>query len=883
MANTDLSPTALSSSVSPSPGPTSRVLAQFRRLASDLMGRLRFAEELGLATFGGRRDIYTVLGYKRKLTFADYWDRYERGDIATRIIHLVPDAMWVPGIELIDNPDAKIITSYERGIDDLFTRLGMVQQIRRAHVLSAVGNYSVLMINVPKSSDWSTPLPTNLSPDDISSVEPYDQRSAKIISLVRDTGDPRFGLPEYYEITTADPLHDDLLLPGSVVAEVSKPRRVHHSRIIHVTHDPLRSPLFSAPELQSIWNRLDDLEKNVGGGSEAAWRSMGRKLHVNAVGKNVQFRPGEEEQLDDMLDEFNHDMRDMIKTQNMELNPLNPQVANFGSNASTVEEIIAGSKGIPVRILFGSERGELASDQDRNNFRDQVIIPRWIRFGAPLLLHISERFVSLGCVPKPRQRPEAIWPGENELSEEEKARVCLTVAQANLANMKAGGGLIKTGAEIREIYHLDPLTDEEAGLLVEEGEGIGIGEEDDDGEDEEEVDEEGETVRSFPRAAGDPRHYAWMTAAERQSALQPRAAFDLTDTPPDEPEWRSVHRAADQNMPAMQAVVLGAWDRIADEINEDEIVSRLESGQITQTYDYLYGVVDAVEISLLRDLESQLLTTFEAGGMAALRSARARGGWTSRRKVSNNEGLPMPWTGQQALAGLLSSFSSSPVSRHLTFSPSFSLTNPRVTLWARDRSSKLVQEVTGPVRSALRAAVELGVRNARAPRKNAQFIRLIVGLHSRQMRAVTNLRTEILAAKPGSTVTRFPPRDGVRKVAGFKARIPKAGVTDEWIDKALARYARMHKNLRARTIGRTETINASNQGQREVWLQAKDAGELEPDQKRAWISTPDTRCRDEHAAMEGQERLLTEPFEKPDGKRIEPGEEVSCRCAQGIV
>ena len=47
-------------------------------------------------TFSGRRDLYETLGYLRTLRYEDYYQRYRRGCIASRIIDAFPAATWRP-------------------------------------------------------------------------------------------------------------------------------------------------------------------------------------------------------------------------------------------------------------------------------------------------------------------------------------------------------------------------------------------------------------------------------------------------------------------------------------------------------------------------------------------------------------------------------------------------------------------------------------------------------------------------------------------------------------------------------------------------------------------------------------------------------------------
>ena len=84
---------------------------------------------------------------------------------------------------------------------------------------------------------------------------------------------------------------------------------------------------------------------------------------------------------------------------------------------------------------------------------------------------------------------------------------------------------------------------------------------------------------------------------------------------------------------------------------------------------------------------------------------------------------------------------------------------------------------------------------------------------------------------------------------------------------------------RADLIARTETMIAANEGQRQGWGQAVDAGLLPEDARRAWITTPG--CCDECDSLEGTEADLDGEYPEPGGEG--PPLHPNCRCTEGIV
>ena len=113
-------------------------------------------------------------------------------------------------------------------------------------------------------------------------------------------------------------------------------------------------------------------------------------------------------------------------------------------------------------------------------------------------------------------------------------------------------------------------------------------------------------------------------------------------------------------------------------------------------------------------------------------------------------------------------------------------------------------------------------------------------------------------------------------------KVPKKGFTTTSVEKHLSRYANRLLTVRSELIDVSETIRASNQGQKELWLQARDEGLLNNSQLREWVDVQDDRERDTHF-ISGQQVGLEELFTLLDGAQVEPGEQQRCRCGQKLV
>ena len=183
---------------------------------------------------------------------------------------------------------------------------------------------------------------------------------------------------------------------------------------------------------------------------------------------------------------------------------------------------------------------------------------------------------------------------------------------------------------------------------------------------------------------------------------------------------------------------------------------------------------------------------------------------------------------------------------------SFNLLNPRAVNWLRDNAAKKVVEIGWNTKLALNNILVEYYNDGKTVGQMGREIRKHIGLHNKWSKAVENKKAKLIAGGMG------------RSAAEAKAN----------------QYAKKLLRLRADTIARTETTNASNAGQLELWEQAGYQ-----DQQKTWILTPDDRLCDDCAAMEGQTVKMNENFYSTTlGVSVShPGLHTSCRCSMKIT
>jgi hypothetical protein len=391
---------------------TTQQLATF---ASAIVGRADLMTRLG-QQYGNNRDLYEALGYKKTLIFTDYYAQYERQDIAKAIIDRPVNATWQGALELIESNEPED-TEFEKAWNDLNRKIGLKTRLARVDRLTSIGQYGVLLLGLDDVKNLDGYQREAKGTRVLTFVKPFSQKSAPIFNYVEDSKDIRYGMPLLYEIEVGDP-----------TSKSTKSVKVHYSRIIHITDGNLESEILGTPRLEAVFNRLMDIEKIVGGDAEMFWRNA-RPGFKGTVAPEYTMTPKAKEDLLEQLDEYEHNLRRFLINEGVDIEALAQQISDPSSHVDTQLKMISAETGIPLRILSGSERGELASSEDRGEWLTYVQARREEHAEPHILRPMVDRFIELKILPEPERDYTVKWADLFSISE--KARVEIGKSRAN--------------------------------------------------------------------------------------------------------------------------------------------------------------------------------------------------------------------------------------------------------------------------------------------------------------------------------------------------------------------------------------------------------------------------------------------------------------------
>lgn len=377
---------------------------------SVLSSRAELAARMGIQ-FDGDRDLYSALGYPRDITYADYFAKFKRLDIANAVINRPVDATWKGTLQVMETKKANT-TAFETAFDKLVTDLRLKSKFKRVDRLTGIGQYGILFLgfdDAKSSVDFAKEVQAGTRK--LLYVKPLGQNDATIHSYVTDTTNSRYGMPLQYNIKITSP-------DGSSNATYI----VHYTRILHVVDTPTDAEFLGTPRLEAIYNRLMDLEKLIGGSSEMYWRGA-RPGYTGTVNEKFQMGTVEKEALQSQIDEYEHNLRRILINEGVDLQALTQAVHDPDKHVDVQLMMISAVSRIPKRILTGSERGELSSSQDSDEWYSYIQDRREEFAEESIVRPFIDICIKYKVLPAPKSEYSVVWSNLLSQSEKDKAEV----------------------------------------------------------------------------------------------------------------------------------------------------------------------------------------------------------------------------------------------------------------------------------------------------------------------------------------------------------------------------------------------------------------------------------------------------------------------------
>lgn len=377
---------------------------------------------------GGGKNLNKDCGYPESISAQNYSSLYDREGIAARVVEVWPKESWAQSPLIYETEDPSQNTAFELAWDELVKTKHPLAVLQRADILSGIGRFGIILIGIDDGKEMYEPVE---GLDETGNrIETQEEQSRKLLflrafqesvvqidTLEQDFTSPRFGLPLVYAITFND-------------GKNSFSKRVHWHRVIHLADRREMSDVYGIPRMQRNYNRLLDVRKILGGSGEMFWKG-------GFPGYSFEVNPGmdstaelDASSLRSEMENYMSGLQRYLALEGVTAKSLAPQVADPKSHLDCQLAAIALAEGIPQRILFGSERGELASSQDARAWQGRLK-ERQEGYLTPFVIRpFVDRLIALGVLPTPEEGYIVFWPDLGTQTAQEKAEVIRTWADA---------------------------------------------------------------------------------------------------------------------------------------------------------------------------------------------------------------------------------------------------------------------------------------------------------------------------------------------------------------------------------------------------------------------------------------------------------------------
>ncbi len=198
-----------------------------------------------------RRSIDDECGYpKGQISLTEYVDMYDREPVAARVVEVMPAESWQVQPTVYEDEDEANVTAFEQAWDDLGKTLAanggtswhqdelgspVWSYLRRADILSRIGQFGVLFMGFDDGQDLSMPVPGSVElPEGLDPSEAtQDQNSPTPLKGVKPKlpgkkGSPGVGMSQVSGVGTA-PIPEPSVRPDGFTRKQTRPKQVRNA------------------------------------------------------------------------------------------------------------------------------------------------------------------------------------------------------------------------------------------------------------------------------------------------------------------------------------------------------------------------------------------------------------------------------------------------------------------------------------------------------------------------------------------------------------------------------------------------------------------------------------------------------------------------------
>jgi hypothetical protein len=304
-------------------------------------------------------------GYPYQIDFFMHWNMFRRNGYAFAGATIPVEMCWLtrPWVQQNNREDDDKETAYELAFKEMAQRLNLWKVFRDADLMQRIGRYSGLMWVIADGLTPDQPVKGSMSINKVVGVKPFYEGQLEPSEWEQNRASPRYGLPTRYMLNEGG--------TGNRDPYAQSTGTVHHSRITILTEDALGSDIYGIPCNEPGFNALLNLQKIQGAGGEGFWRQAAQRFVLEASGDTTEqeFNPEELTALSEMISEMFAGLDKIPAIGNYKIVPLNTTISNPKEFLeANLSEYSASLKGIPRKLISGTQTGVKAADEDTQGF-----------------------------------------------------------------------------------------------------------------------------------------------------------------------------------------------------------------------------------------------------------------------------------------------------------------------------------------------------------------------------------------------------------------------------------------------------------------------------------------------------------------------------------
>jgi uncharacterized protein len=415
------------------------------------------------------RDIDKECGHPEEITIYDYVRAYKRGDIAARVVNLLPEESWKKDPIVYDSEDENE-SPFEQAWKKLNKKLKLTTIMQRADTMSGIGRFGIILIGINDNQTLDKPV-KGINPDGtvvgtnayvVQFLRCFDEAEVLVKTVETDLANPRYGQPVHYTILFSG------TSPMGITELPATSLDVHWTRVIHVCDNRLSSDVYGEPRLKRVYDRIIDLRKIMGGSGEMFWRGgfpgLSIETQPRVTGEELEF---DEEKTKDAVENYQRGMKRYLALVGMSAKSLAPQISDPTNHANMQISLICVAWSVPMRVFMGSERGQLASSQDSTAWNDRIERRQNAYLTPYLITPLIERLIAYGALPPLVEEEIYIeWPELNEQTPTDASTVANNITNAMAKYVQSGTDILMSPFHFLTLVL--KLTDDEADSVIAE-------------------------------------------------------------------------------------------------------------------------------------------------------------------------------------------------------------------------------------------------------------------------------------------------------------------------------------------------------------------------------------------------------------------------------